>query len=67
MIKFKRQLQFEKKKIENQIKMILFCPTKIKKVSTYSKIDMSKIINFFRIYTPYNIFKEAKFRLTGKY
>ncbi len=42
MIKFKRQLQFEKKKIENQIKMILFCPTKIKKVSTY-KILRKKI------------------------
>lgn len=31
------------------------------------KFDLSKIIHFFKIYTPYNIFKEAKFRLTGKY
>lgn len=39
----------------------------IEKVPFKPKIDMNKVIRFFKIYTPYNIFKETKFRLTGKY
>lgn len=34
---------------------------------TLPKIDFDKVISFFKIYTPYNIYKESKFRLTGKY
>jgi hypothetical protein len=41
--------------------------TEIEKVPSKPEIDMNKIIQFFKIYTPYNIFKETKFRLTGKY
>jgi hypothetical protein len=38
-----------------------------KEASPIPKFDLTKIIRFFKIYTPYNIYKEAKYRLTGRY